>query len=308
MILSGLLCAVLFTACQEKKEEKQAEIKESKPGNVIEVISENMEFQVQDTLPSGWNLFRYKNQSTQTHFLLIDKYPAGKNLDSIQSKVIPYFDSGMKLLNEGKADEGFAEFGKLPEWFGQVVFHGGTGLISPGKTAETMVYLEPGEYFMECYVKMENGIFHVSMGMIKPFVVSAQPSEVKELTADVEVSVSSSEGIVFNDTIRPGDHVFSVYFKDQIVHENFAGHDVNLVRIEEGANLETLEKWMNWVDPEGLIEPSPAGFTFLGGVNNMPGGKKGYFKAHLEPGTYALISEVPEAGKKNMLKTFTIPE
>ena len=224
----------------------------------------------------------------------------------MQSKVIPYFDSGMKLLNEGKAEEGFAEFAKLPAWFSQVGFHGGTGLISPGKTAESMIYLEPGDYFMECYVKMENGIFHASMGMIEPFVVSGTNSGLGETTADVDISISSMEGIVFNDSIGPGDHVFSVSFKDQIVHENFAGHDVNLVKMEEGADPAILEKWMNWVDPKGLIEPAPHGFTFLGGVNNMPGGKKGYFNARLEPGTYALISEVPEASKKNMLKIFTI--
>ena len=169
-----------------------------------------------------------------------------------------------------------------------------------------MIYLEPGDYFMECYVKMENGIFHASMGMIEPLVVSGMNSGLDEPTADVEISISSTEGIVFNDSIGPGDHVFSVAFKDQIVHENFAGHDVNLVKMEEGADPAILEKWMNWVDPKGLIEPAPAGFTFLGGVNNMPGGNRGYFKARLEPGTYALISEVPEASKKNMLKIFTI--
>ena len=28
---------------------------------------------------------------------------------------------------------------------------------------------------------------------------------------------------------------------------------------------------MNWADPKGLIEPAPAGFTFLGGVNDILG-------------------------------------
>ena len=305
-ILLLLLIGALLSSCQEKKEAKTPETAEAKAENVIEVISENMEFQVQDTIPSGWNLFRYKNLSTQTHFIVFDKYPEGKTLDTVKSKVIPYFDSGMKLLNEGKTEEGFAEFAKLPTWFGQVSFQGGTGLVSPGKTAESIIYLEPGDYFMECYVKMENGIFHASMGMIEPFVVSGANSGLGEPTADVEISISSTEGIVFNDSIRPGEHVFSVAFKDQIVHENFAGHDVNLVKMEEGADPVILEKWMNWVDPRGLIEPAPPGFTFLGGVNNMPGGNRGYFKARLEPGTYALISEVPEASKKNMLKIFTI--
>ena len=63
---------------------------------------------------------------------------------------------------------------------------------------------------------------------------------------------------------------------------------------------------MNWADPEGLIEPAPKAVTFMGGVNNMPKGNTGYFKATLEPGNYALISEVPNALSKNMLKTFLV--
>ena len=100
----------------------------------------------------------------------------------------------------------------------------------------------------------------------------------------------------------------SVFFKDQIVHENFAGHDINLVKLDSNASLEELENWMNWVDPKGLIEPAPPGLIFLGGVNNMPAGGRGYFTVVIEPGNYALISEVPNALSKNMLKTFVVAE
>ncbi|UWX54974.1 hypothetical protein NYZ99_20015 [Maribacter litopenaei] len=81
---------------------------------------------------------------------------------------------------------------------------------------------------------------------------------------------------------------------------------MNLVQISEGADTKKLETWMNWLNLDGLIDPVPEGFTFLGGVNDMPAGKTGYFTAILEPGTYALISEVPEASTKNMLKVFKV--
>src|SRR5680860_1002883 len=67
-------------------------------------------------------------------------------------------------------------------------------------------------------------------------------------------------------------------------------------------------KWMNWADSKGLISPAPEGITFLGGVNDMPAGSIGYFQVNLEPGNYALISEVPNTISKNMLKTFKITE
>ncbi len=86
------------------------------------------------------------------------------------------------------------------------------------------------------------------------------------------------------------------------------GHDVNLVKLEEGHNLEELEKWMNWTDPKGLITPAPTGVIFLGGVNEMPGGNTGYFTVNLEPGNYAFISEVPNSIQKGMLKTFEVAD
>ena len=144
--------------------------------------------------------------------------------------------------------------------------------------------------------------------MTKAMVVSKKPSNNKAPKATVAIIISSTEGIVFNDSIAKGSQTFSVYFKDQIAHENFVGHDINLVKLKEYADLEVLEKWINWADPKGLISPAPEGFTFLGGVNDMPAGSTGYFTALLEPGNYALISEVPNSANKNMLKTFMVAE
>jgi len=306
LFIASMLIACL--QCKSDNSHEDAEEIKVEQEAFVEIITEAMEFQMPDTIPSGWNTFRYKNLSPQTHFFIVEKYPKGIKLEDVKALVLPYFDSGMKLINEGKSEEGFAEFGKLPEWFGEVEFLGGSGLISPDYTAETMIRLDPGFYFVECYVKMNNGMFHTSLGMLSEFVVSDIASGNAELEADINVDISSTEGIVFNDSIASGRHTFSVFFKDQIVHENFAGHDVNLVNLTEKASLEELEKWMNWADPEGLIEPAPAGVTFLGGVNNMPAGSKGYFTVAIEPGNYALISEVPNALSKNMLKTFVVPE
>ena len=153
---------------------------------------------------------------------------------------------------------------------------------------------------------MSNGIFHTSMGMTKDIVVTTIDSDNQEPEADIEIEISSTEGIVFNDSISSGGYDFSVFYADQIVHENFVGHDVSLVKLDENADLEELENWMNWADPKGLIEPAPNAVTFLGGVNDMPAGNKGYFTAILGTGNYALISEVPNARNKNMLKTFVV--
>jgi len=297
---------LFIQSCKSDKKETQHKTAVVEKENVIEIITKNMDFQMPDTISSGWNTFRYKNLSPQTHFFLVDKYPEGKTSNDAENLVAPVFDNAMKLIMEGKTEAGYAEFAKLPEWFGEVVFVGGSGLLSPNQVGETTLNLKPGKYIIECYVKMSNGVFHTSMGMTKDIVVSNTDSGNKALTSDIDISISSTDGIAFNDSISSGRHIFSVLYKDQIVHENFVGHDINLVKLDENANLEELEKWMNWADPKGLIEPAPNAVTFIGGVNDMPEGNIGYFSANLEPGNYALISEVPNALSKNMLKTFVV--
>lgn len=287
-----------FASCQadDKKED------------VIGVVTNKMDFQVTDKISSGWNTFRYENKSEEVHFFLLDKYPAGKTIEDGRKEVIPVFQSGMDLINAGKPDEANAEFGKLPPWFAEIVYTGGSGLISPGHTSVTTLNLDPGYYVMECYVKMETGVFHAAMGMTKAFTVIDSSSGNPAPAADVTISISRNEGITYTDPIIKGKTTFAVNFKDQSPHENFVGHDVNLVKLNENHDIGELAKWMNWTDPKGLITPSPQGISFLGGVNEMPAGSTGYFTADLEPGQYAFISEVPNPMEKGMLKTFTVAD
>lgn len=302
MIIS--ISLLFLQSCGSDKKEQV----EDREDNTIEIITEVMDFQTLDTIPSGWNTFHYVNKSSETHFFLFDKYPEGKTLEDTEKEVVHVFQNGMDLINEGKSEEGFAEFNKLPAWFFEVVFSGGSGLVSPKNSSLTTIRLEPGYYIIECYVKMANGIFHSTMGMTKPIFVTTEDSGNKPPEATVNITISSTEGIEFDKPITKGVQTFAVYFKDQIVHENFVGHDINLVKLNENANLDALESWMNWADPKGLITPSPEGFTFLGGVNDMPTGNSGYFTVNLEPGNYAFISEVPNALSKNLLKTFVVSE
>ena len=307
-LLTLSIALIIMQSCgSDKKSEKEKQV-DIKKDNVIEIITEVMDFQMQDTLPSGWNTFKYNNNSTETHFFLLDKYPEGKTLENTKKEVAPPFDHGMELIIEGKMDEAMAEFGKLPEWFGQIVFTGGSGLVSPKNTSTTTVKLEPGLYRIVCDVKMANGMFHTSIGMVKELIVSDKDSGNSPPKVEIAITISSTEGINYEGTIAQGDQTFSVYYKDQIVHENFVGHDVNLVKLDNNADLDALEAWMNWAPPTDLMPPAPEGVTFLGGTNDAPAGSTQYFKVNLEPGNYAFISEVPNAVSKNMLKTFSVSQ
>ena len=307
LVLIFIICA---TSCKSDKKEitDYSKKEEGKNENVVEIITNVMDFQSVDTIQSGWNTFKYVNKSTETHFFLLDKYPEGKRIENTIKEVGPPFDKGMELIIEGKMDEAMSAFGELPKWFSEIIFTGGSGLVSPKQSSLTTVKLESGLYIMECYVKMANGKFHTSMGMAKELIVTEEDSGNVPPKANINISISSVDGINYQGSIMKGEQTFSVLYKDQISHENFVGHDVNLVKLDDNANLEELEAWMNWATPTGLMTPAPEGVTFLGGTNDAPASSIQYFKVDLEPGNYAFISEVPNASNKGMLKTFKVTE
>ncbi|WP_242094842.1 hypothetical protein [Aestuariivivens sediminicola] len=302
-----LLVPFLLLCCKsEKKEQETYASSKTEKKDYIEVVTNLMDFVTVDTIKSGWNTFKYSNKSDEPHFILIDDYPDGKTLDTIKARVMPAFDKGMASIMENDMDAAMAAFGELPSWFPEVKFVGGTGLISPKKETNVTVKLEPGPHIMECYVKMASGVFHVSMGMVKEIYVLEEDSGNKPPEADIQITVSSAEGINYTGDLTKGHHIISVHYVDQSVYEHFIGHDVNLVKLDDSASLDELEAWMNWMDPKGLISPAPSGVTFLGGVNNGLAGSTHYFEVHLDPGNYAFISEVPSASSKGLLKTFMV--
>ncbi len=308
-IITVLILLALFYVlfgCNSEKKEVDKQIIEKRVDQVVEIVTNHMDFQLADSISSGWHTFKYDNKSSETHFFLLDKYPEGKNIENTEREIGPVFQMGMDLINEGKVKEGLEAFNKLPEWFFKIVFVGGSGLVSPKTISLTTLKLEPGYYIVECYVKMANGKFHSTMGMTKALIVTNEISKVEPPKPNLEVMISSKKGIRFKDTISSGKQVFSVLFNDQITHENFVGHDINLVKMDENADIASLEAWMNWADPKGLITPAPEGFTFLGGVNDMPAGSIGYFEVNLSSGHYVLISEVPRARSKNLFKSFIV--
>lgn len=301
------LFVMVSYSCKKNNTTSQNAVEDIPEDEIIEIVSNHMDFQMPDSISSGWHTFKYDNRSDETHFFLVDKYPEGISIENMEKEVGPVFQKGMDLIIEGKPEEGIEAFNQLPEWFFNVVFVGGSGLLSPKSSSLTTLNLEPGYYIIECYVKMPNGTFHSNMGMVKSLIVTSEVSTVTPAEPTNEILISSGEGIVVKDSVLGGKQIFSVYFKDQMVHENFVGHDINLVRVTEGADISSLEAWINWAQPKGLISPAPEGFTFLGGVNDMPEGSKAYFEVDLLPGTYVLISEVPNARSKGLLKTFVVP-
>ena len=279
------------------------------PPAVVEVVARGLEFSAPTEIPSGWTTFRFRNESGMTHFAVIERLPEGIGIREQQELAAPVFQQGMDLINGGDAVAAGKKFGELPEWFQQIVFTGGPGLTGPGRVSETTLFLEPGNYLLECYVKT-NGVFHSynpdpdAYGMVHQFTVTDAVSSAPEPGADIRIILSGDGGMEVQGDTSAGDHEVRVTFEDQKVYENFVGHDVHLVRLADDTDLERVAAWMDWSRPDGMETPAPA--TFVGGTEEMPAGQTAYFKVSLEPGRYAWIAEVPDPAGKGMLKTFEV--
>lgn len=280
-------------------------------GNVLDIKAVGLRFEGGDEIRSGWATVRLENLSNMVHFAVIERLPPGITPEIMAAEAAGKFQNGMDLINDGARDAAMEVFGALPEWFAQVVFTGGPGLVSGGGTAEATVYLEPGQYMLECYVKT-NGVFHSfnpqpgQLGMVHGFVVTDEDGNAPEPEANLALAVSSQGFELLDGELQPGRNTIRVAFDDQHVYPNFAGHDVHVVRIDEDTDLEALQAWMDWSQPGGLETPAPA--VFFGGVNDMPAGTTAYFTVDLQPGDYAFIAEVPSPGDNGFLLPFTVGE
>ncbi|WP_440998526.1 hypothetical protein [Fodinibius sp. SL11] len=348
MIRSGITMLMLFfiaSACSEQsgtstdslsevKDLTQAKFVAQGGPNVVDITSQHNHdtnehlFQVsEEEIPTGWTTFRFNNRTHSDHFYLLYKVPdaAIQAANSVGEPVLDHwyntvtvpFQQQWNPYIEGDIDFGtfvnnlFGAVLSSAPWFVEAVTMGGPGLTAAGQTSQTTVKLLAGTYIAECYVKDENQEFHSYNGMLDVIKVTDEASGEKEPRATMEVTVTQN-GIDHEESVRPGMHTVAIHFGAQPAtgYGHLLGHNVQLVRFDEGYDQELLDElgaWMNWTTEEGLVDRAPAGATFLGGSMEMTGGNTAYYQVNLKPGSYAWIAEVPDPASKGMLKTFSIP-
>ncbi|WP_340106843.1 hypothetical protein [Rhodohalobacter sp. 8-1] len=230
-----------------------------------------------DTIPAGWTTFRLLNASPYVHFIFFDYLPGDRTSVDLMSDVSPVFQESSYLLMEGKQEEAMAAFSKLPGWFSDLVFRGGTGYTSPGRAAETTLFMAPGNYVMECYIKMPDGTYHWKKGMYKDLHVSADTTQANApASPDIEITVTD-DGLQVEGEPRTGDQLVAVHFEQE--NPGLLGKDVHLARLDESTDAMEVAEWLDFMTPEGLVStaenPGPA--TFIGGTHEMPKGNTAYF-------------------------------
>lgn len=305
--LVWVLAFAAIAACRDNKTtEKDQSANDEPKTTMVEVITSGMDFDLVEEINSGWTTFKYINNSYEPHFFVFEKMPDGVGYEQYTNELLPPFKKAFELLGKGDIEAGMKAFENIPAWFSEVQLSGGVGLTSPQSVTESTIYMEPGTYIMECYVRMPNGTPHTFMGMYKELKVNSVKNTSKIPQSDHSIGVSSASGITFVDSLSAGSYNLKVNFIDQSQYEHFMGHDINLVKIENDSLIKALGSWLNANDMTALRSPAPEGLTFLGGVEDLNEGDSGYFKVSLDKGTYVLISEIPNVIDRNMYKVFKV--
>ncbi|HAC15336.1 MAG TPA: hypothetical protein DCE78_05250 [Bacteroidetes bacterium] len=259
-----------------------------------------------DTIMAGWTTFRLVNASPFVHFIFFDYLPGNRTSKDLLSDVSPVFQESSYLIMEGKDDEAMAAFAKLPEWFGELVFRGGTGYTSPGRSAETTLFMAPGNYVLECYIKMPDGTYHWSMGMYKDLHVTTDTTSAQApQSPDIEITVTDA-GLQVVGKPSTGEQLVAVHFEQD--NPGLIGKDVHLAKLDESTEAIEVAEWLDFMTAKGLVStvenPGPA--TFIGGTHEMPKGNTAYFVVNLDPGRYVWVAEQQIADMA--MEEFTVEE
>jgi len=270
--------------------------------SVIEIKATNYAFTAPPKFPSGWVTLRFDNQAPETHFLILWRLPEGKSFDEWVVEVANPFNSLYRDYRSGalNQEELLEQIGNaLPDWFWAAQPMGGPGFTAPNRISQTTVFLEPGDYVMECYVraKDEGDTFHSKHGMLRPLIVTDdQPGE-RPLEADLEITLSNYE-ISVQGEMSAGEHTVRVRVGED--PEGFVKHNVHLARLDDDTSAEDVAGWLDWVD--AMLPPAPA--EFLGGAGQRLAGSESYLTVNLEPGRYAWVSEA--WGVQGMVHEFVV--
>jgi hypothetical protein len=284
-------------------ETETAAVSEATPVSppVVEVAARDFAFEAPAEIASGWTTLRFQNLGAQEHFMSLSRLPDGKTLDDYIAEVAAgAFGVAMDPYYKGEVELASAleTLGSLiPAWFGDIVFSGGPGLLTPGLAEDVTVDLEPGSYVLECYVKTPDGMFHSALGMIAGLTVTSAENGASEPEADFDVTLANYV-IEAPDRVAAGPHTIRV----RVIQapEGLLKHDVHLLRVTEETDLGAVVPWMSWID--GMKAPAPA--TFVGGMEQLEAGHSGYLSVDLEPGSYAWISEA--YADRGMMKEFVV--
>ena len=277
--------------------------------NVLSLEIVGWSFVGPSKIESGWTTIKILNDSGMTHHGLVYRLPDGVTAEMVSDQVVKPFQKSLTASIAGDLDQAAELLKTIPAWLGDIIYMGGPGMMSNGVVGEATMYLEPGDYVVECYVKT-NGVQHNynpqpgAHGMVLPLMVKAEPGGMSEPDATVTMEISNSGYEVTEGEFVVGENSVRIKFVEQKLYNDFVGHDAHFFKITGETDVEASAKWVDFFPMDGQQTPAPA--HFVGGIHDMPEGSTAYFKLELEEGEYGIVAEVPNAREIGLFKSFTV--
>lgn len=226
---------------------------------LVTVTARDFAFAAPATIPAGLTTVRLVNEGKEMHHVQLVRLDEGHTVEEMMRAA--------------------GEHGPIPAW---VHFLGGPNVPAPGGSTEATMQLQPGTYAIVCFIPSGDGVPHLMKGMVKPLTVVPAPSEAVAPAADVRMTLRDYAFDIAPE-ITAGRHTLRV--------ENAAAqpHELVLMRLEPGKTPRDLLAWM-----ESQAGPPPA--VPMGGTSLLSTGESNQITADFEPGEYALLCFVPDAG------------
>lgn len=254
LYISGIL-AVALTACARPAATPAGP-------HVVTIIATDFAFSAPDTIPAGLTTFKMANQGQEPHQAVVVG-GVGKGWDEIRAAVVAA--------------------GPIAPW---LIFPAGPGVVATGDSSNATARLEPGNYFIVCFLPSPDGTPHVMKGMVRRLVVAPAPlstsAPAAEPQADVTVTLADY-GFGLSAPLTAGTHTIQVKNAGPQVHE------LNIEQLAPGKSLADVQRWM-----AGGMKGEPPTRP-VGGFEGPSVGMVGWFTVTLAPGKYLLICYVPDA-------------
>lgn len=225
---------------------------------VITIYADEFGFEAPERMPAGAVTIHLVNRGQEMHHAQLVHLKDGKTLEDLAA-----------AEEAGNPDPDFAE------WVG------GPGLVAPGGEATVTLELRPGSYAWLCFIASPDGVPHMMKGMAR--TVAVEPGRMERLPEADNTMMLNDYEFKLGKPLHAGRNVVRV--------RNYAAqaHEVMVVRLAEGRTADDLLAWL------GTEDGPPPGAP-IGGMQALSQGRAANLELDLEPGDYALICFVPDAG------------
>ena len=287
-------------------------------GNLFTIQATEYKFDAPDSIPGGLTTIRLTDVGKQPHEAQLFRLNSGVTGDQFQTALKNPNPAGALKLSTAT---------------------GGVAAVDPGTTAESIMDLQPGQYYLLCFLPDANGVPHFVHGMLKAFTVTKPSAAAASPQASTTVTLKDFT-FEMPATLPAGATIVKV------TNEGPQPHQMEIARLAPGKTAQDVTSFFasqpSGPPPASAVAaaasgsaapasaapparpeapasgklqaaPGPPPFQALGGMNGLSKGESGWAVLNLTPGDYVAFCAIPDISGSlkphidlGMIKAFTV--